>query len=256
MATTDEGDRRSGELIQPVRANDKLILALDVSDYGHALELLDKFKDYINIFKVGLELYTLAGPSIIEEIHKREKKVFLDLKFHDIPNTVSKAGIAAARLGVFMLTLHASGGLEMMRRCRDDLVSTCLKENRNRPRIVAVTVLTSIANEALKNEMGIHHSLNTHVRHLSGMALKAGLDGVVASGKEAAMIRGHCGRGFLIVTPGIRTSWSQPDDQMRTMTPRQAIQQGADYLVMGRAILSQPHPLKAVEIIQSEIASA
>ena len=119
-----------------------------------------------------------------------------------------------------------------------------------------MTVLTSISNEVLKNELGICYSLNTHVRHLSGMALKAGLDGVVASGKEAAMIRGHCGRGFLIVTPGIRTSWSPPDDQMTTMTPRQAIQQGADYIVMGRAILNQPDPVKAVEIIQTEISSA
>jgi orotidine-5'-phosphate decarboxylase len=256
MATTDEGGRRYGELSRRMHANDKLILALDVSDRGYAGKLVDTFKDHIGIFKVGLELYTVAGPSIIEEIHKKGKKVFLDLKFHDIPNTVSKAAIAAARLGVFMLTLHAAGGLEMMRRCRDDLVSTCLKENCNRPRLLAVTVLTSISNEALRNEMGIHHSLNTHVRHLSGMALKAGLDGVVASGREAAMIRGHCGRGFLVVTPGIRTSWSPPDDQMRTMTPRQAIQQGADYIVMGRAILTQADPLKAVEIIQSEISSA
>lgn len=237
-------------------ANDKLILALDVSDHDYAVELIDKFKDHIGIFKVGLELYTIAGPSIIKEVHKRGKKVFLDLKFYDIPNTVSKSGIAAARHGVFMFTLHASGGLDMMKKCRDDMVAACLKENLNRPRIIAVTVLTSILNEVLKNELGICHSLNTHVRHLSGMALKAGLDGVVASGKEAAMIRGHCGKGFLIVTPGIRTSWSPPDDQMRTMTPRQAIQQGADYIVLGRAILNQSDPVKAVEIIQTEIASA
>jgi orotidine-5'-phosphate decarboxylase len=235
---------------------DTLILALDVSEHEYAMELVDKFQDHINVFKVGLELYTIAGPSLIKEIHKRGKKVFLDLKFHDIPNTVSKAGVAAARHGVFMFTLHASGGLDMMKKCRDDVVTTCLKENLDRPRIVGVTVLTSISHEVLKNELGIHHSLNTHVRHLSGMSLKAGLDGVVASGNEAAMIRGHCGRGFLIVTPGIRTSWSPSDDQKRTMTPRQAIQQGADYLVMGRAILNQPDPIKAIELIQKEIASA
>ncbi len=256
MAITDDRACPSGELIYRMPANDKLILALDVSDHDHAVELIDKFKDHIGIFKVGLELYTIAGPSIIREIHKREKRVFLDLKFHDIPNTVSRAGIAAARHGVFMLTLHASGGLDMMKKCRDDMVAACLKENLNRPRIVAVTVLTSISNEVLMNEVGIHHSLNTHVRHLSGLALKAGLDGVVASGKEAEMIRGHCGRGFLIVTPGIRTSWSPPDDQMRTMTPRQAIQHGADFIVLGRAVLNQPDPIKALEIIQSEIASA
>jgi len=236
--------------------HEKLILALDVQDYDHAVELVDKFKGYVSIFKVGLELYTIAGPSIVREIHKRERKVFLDLKFHDIPNTVSKAAIAAARQGVFMFTLHASGGLEMMKKCVDDVVGLCLKENINRPRIVAVTVLTSISGEMLKSDLGIQHSLNTHVRHLSGLALKAGTDGVVASGKEAAMIRGNCGGGFLIITPGIRPSWSPPDDQMRTMTPKQAIAQGADYIVVGRAILNQSDPIKAVERIGSEIASS
>lgn len=236
--------------------NEKLILALDVSGYDYALELVDKFKEHIDIFKVGLELYTVAGPSIIEDINKRGKKVFLDLKFHDIPNTVSKAGIAAARLGVFMFNVHASGGYDMMKQCRDNVVSLCLKENINRTRILGVTLLTSISKEILRDEVGIQHSLNTHVRHLAGLSLKAGLDGVVASAKEAAMLRGHCGRGFLIVTPGIRTSWTPPDDQMRTMTPKQAIKEGADYIVMGRAILNQSNPLKTIELIKKEISTA
>jgi orotidine-5'-phosphate decarboxylase len=119
-----------------------------------------------------------------------------------------------------------------------------------------VTVLTSVSRDVLRDEVGIQHSLNTHVRHLSGLALKAGLDGVVASGREAEMVRSHCGRGFLIVTPGIRTSWSPPDDQMRTMTPRDAIRAGADYLVMGRAILNQPDPIRAAELIHAEMLSA
>jgi len=233
----------------------KLILALDVSEYDYALELVERFRDVIEIFKVGLELYTVAGPSIIKEIHKRDRKVFLDVKFHDIPTTVSKAGIAAARLGVFMFNVHASGGLDMMRKCREDVVNLCLKENLDKPRIIAVTVLTSMSQETLKSDVGVQHSLNTHVRHLAGLSLKAGLDGVVASGKEAAMIRGHCGRGFLIVTPGIRPSWSAADDQSRTMTPRQALAQGADYLVMGRSILNHSNPMKAIELIHKEIAS-
>jgi orotidine-5'-phosphate decarboxylase len=236
--------------------NDKLILALDVSEFDYAIELIDKFSTYVGIFKVGLELFTAAGPSIIDEIHKRGKKVFLDLKFHDIPTTVAKAGIVAARRGIFMFNVHASGGLDMMRRCRDDVVNVCLRENLDRPRIIAVTVLTSMSREVLRDQAGIQHSLNTHVRHLSGMALKAGLDGVVASGNEAAMIRSHCGRGFLIVTPGIRPSWAAQDDQMRTMTPKQALREGADYLVMGRAILNQDDPIRAVELINSEIATA
>ena len=233
----------------------KLILALDVSEYDYALELVERFRDVIEIFKVGLELYTVAGPSIIKEIHKRDRKVFLDVKFHDIPTTVSKAGIAAARLGVFMFNVHASGGLDMMRKCREDVVNLCLKENLDKPRIIAVTVLTSMSQETLKSDVGVQHSLNTHVRHLAGLSLKAGLDGVVASGKEAAMIRGHCGRGFLIVTPGIRPSWSAADDQSRTMTPRQALAQGADYLVMGRSILNHSNPMKAIELIHKETAS-
>lgn len=237
-------------------SKNKLILALDISEFDYAIEIIDTFKDYIDIFKVGLELYSVAGPSIIKEIHKRHRKVFLDLKFHDIPNTVSRAAVAAARHGVFMFTVHAVGGLEMMKKCSEDLVAFCLKEDLNRPRIIAVTVLTSISAAALKDEIGIQHSLHTHVRHLSGMALKANLDGVVASGHEAAMIRSHCGRGFIIVTPGIRTSWAPADDQMRTMTPKQALREGSDYLVMGRAILSQSNPVKAIQLIQDEITAA
>ena len=243
-------------MVDETRENKKkLILALDVSEYQYALELIDRFRDAIEVFKVGLELYTVAGPEIINQIHKRDRKVFLDLKFHDIPTTVSKAGIAAARLGVFMYNVHASGGLDMMRKCREDVINLCLKENLDKPRMIGVTVLTSMSQETLKNEIGVQHSLNTHVRHLAGLALKAGLDGVVASAREAAMIRGHCGRGFLIVTPGIRPSWSAADDQSRTMTPRQALAQGADYLVMGRSILNHSNPMKAIELIHKEIAS-
>ncbi|MDP3112884.1 MAG: orotidine-5'-phosphate decarboxylase [Thermodesulfovibrionales bacterium] len=235
---------------------EKLIIALDVPEADHALELVDKFEDQIEIYKVGLELFTSAGPSIIEELHKRNKRVFLDLKFHDIPNTVLKAAIAATRLGVFMFNIHASGGLEMMKRCKDSVVELCLKENLKKPRILGVTVLTSMSQQVLKDEIGIQHSLNTHVRHLSGLALKAGLDGVVASGHEVARIKSHCGNGFLIATPGIRTSWQPPDDQHRTMTPKQALREGADYIVMGRAIINSDNPLKTLELISLEMLTA
>jgi len=237
-------------------AIDKLILALDVADSDSALENVDKFKDYINIFKVGLELFTTAGPGIVEEIQKRGKKVFLDLKFHDIPNTVTKAALSATRLGVYMFNVHASGGFEMMRKCRDSVVEMCLKENLERPKILGVTVLTSLSKEILTDELGIQYGLRTHVRHLSSLALKAGLDGVVASAREVELIRNHCGKGFIIVTPGIRPSWTPPDDQKRTMTPKEAIREGSDYLVIGRAILQQPDPIKAVELISLEILAA
>ena len=236
--------------------NEKLIIALDVDDYAYAVELVERLSPHIEIFKVGLELHTIAGSKIIEEIHRRGKKVFLDLKFHDIPNTVAKAGIAAARLGVFMFNVHASGGQDMMKKCRDEVVNACLKENISRPRIIAVTVLTSMSQDVLKQEIGIQHSLKTQVRHLAGLALKAGLDGVVASAEEASMIRGHCGRGFLIVTPGIRPDWASADDQRRLMTPKKALQEGADYLVMGRAILNHANPVRAIELIREEMARA
>ncbi len=237
-------------------AIDKMILALDVADSDYALEIVDKFKDYINIFKVGLELFTTAGPGIVEEIQKRGKKVFLDLKFHDIPNTVTKAALSATRLGVYMFNVHASGGFEMMRKCRDSVVEMCLKENLERPKILGVTVLTSLSKEILTDELGIQYGLRTHVRHLSSLALKAGLDGVVASAREVELIRNHCGKGFIIVTPGIRPSWTPPDDQKRTLTPKEAIREGSDYLVIGRAILQQPDPIKAVELISLEILAA
>jgi orotidine-5'-phosphate decarboxylase len=236
--------------------SEKLILALDVSEYTRAIELVEKFKDYIEIFKIGPELFIPSGSKIIQFINNKGKKVFLDLKFHDIPNTVSKSAVVATKLGVHMFNVHTSGGLEMMRKCRDSVVELCLKENLNRPKILGVTVLTSISKEVLMTELGIPYSIRTHVKHLSSLALKAGLDGVIASPREAAMIRNHCGKGFLIVTPGIRPSWTPPDDQKRTMSPKEAIREGADYLVIGRGVLQHPDPVKAIELINLEILTA
>jgi orotidine-5'-phosphate decarboxylase len=237
-------------------SKEKIILALDISDTKYAIEIVDKFKEYVGIFKVGLELFTAAGPTIVEEIHRRNKRVFLDLKFHDISNTVVKAALNSARLGVYMFNLHASGGLEMMRRCKESVVDLCLRENLAKPKLLGVTVLTGLSQDVLKDELGIQHSLRTHVKQLAKLSAEAGLDGVVASGHELAMLRGHFGKNFIIVTPGIRTSWSPPDDQKRTMTPRQAIREGADYIVLGRAVMSQPDPFKALELINAEILTA
>lgn len=237
-------------------AKEKIILALDVSDPKYALELVDRFADHVDVYKIGLELFTAGGPAIVEEINKRGKKIFLDLKFHDIANTVIKAAMNATRLGVYMFNLHASGGTEMMRRCRESVVELCLQQNLRRPKMLGVTVLTGLSQEILKNELGVQHSLRTHVKLLSKLSVEAGLDGVVASGHEVAMLRSHFGKDFLIVTPGIRTSWSPPDDQKRTMTPRQAIREGADYIVLGRAVLNQSDPYKALELITAEILTA
>lgn len=238
----------------PVR--EKIILALDFSDPDYALNIVDTFSEQINTFKVGLELFLSAGPDIIRRINERGKRVFLDLKFHDIPNTVTKAAIQATRLGVYMFNIHASGGSEMMKRCVDAVVDLSLKENLNRPKIVGVTVLTSLTNDVIKNELCIHHSLRTHVKHLAKLAKDAGLDGIVASAQEVRMIREHYGKGFIIIAPGIRASWNPPDDQKRTMTPREAIREGADYIVLGRAVLGHPEPLRALELITAEILTA
>lgn len=234
----------------------KIILALDVNDHGYAIELVDQFSEYIDIYKVGLELFSSSGPSVVRDIQDRGKKVFLDLKFHDIPNTVSGAALAAARMGVYMFNMHASAGFEAMKRCRDDVVELCLKDNLERPKILGVTVLTSLSQEMLRDEFGIQHTLRTHVKNMSRNALNAGLDGVVASGHEANMIRKNCGKDFLIVTPGIRASWAPPDDQQRTMTPRDAMREGADFLVIGRSILKHSDSIKALDLIQVEILTA
>lgn len=237
-------------------AKDKIILALDVNNQAYALDIVDRFSENIDIFKVGLELYTSAGPSVVKEIQNRGKKVFLDLKFHDIPNTVTRAALAASRLGVYMFNVHTSSGIDAMKSCHDEVVELCLKENLDRPLMLGVTVLTSLSPEMLKDEFGIQHSLRTHVKHLSALARDSGLDGVIASGHEVALIRRHCGNEFIIITPGIRPSWYPPDDQHRTMTPRQAIKEGADYLVVGRSILNQQDPLKALDLINVEILTA
>jgi len=236
-----------------MKSHNRIILALDVGDFYSALDIVKDFKDHIEIFKVGPELFTAVGPRIIEEINSIGKKVFLDLKYHDIPNTASKTAKVVANLGVFMFNVHTLGGFEMMKHVAETLVSVSLKENIQRPRLLGVTILTSIDQKALTDELGIGQRMRTQVRHLSALAMKAGLDGVIASAEDTEMIKSHCGKGFLVVTPGIRPPWAPLDDQKRTMTPKEALRCGADYIVMGRAILSQPHPLKAFERIIGEL---
>ena len=239
-----------------MRWREKLIVALDVSSEARALQIVDLLAEQVQVFKVGFELFVNAGPSIIEKIHQRQKKVFLDLKFHDIPNTVTRAAVGASRLGVYMLNMHVTGGLEMMRRCREKVLDTCAKEGHAPPKLLGVTVLTSLSNDMLKKELMVQHGVRTHVRHLASLAKQAGLDGVIASPKEITMIKEDCGAPFLVVTPGIRPSWTPPDDQMRTATPREALKSEADYIVMGRGILKQDDPIKALELISIEILTA
>ncbi len=235
---------------------ERIILALDVSDYNEAIEMVSNFRDHIEIFKVGSELFTSAGPKIIDTIHSMDKKVFLDLKFHDIPNTVIKSSLAVAKQGVFMFNVHTMGGYEMMNASAQALSNFALDSNSVKPKLIGVTILTSIDQTALKDDLGVELRMSAQVKHLASMAEKAGLDGVVASAEDAEMIRAHTGKDFLIVTPGIRPSWVETNDQKRILTPKKALQMGSDYLVIGRAITSQPSPLDALKRIESEITDA
>lgn len=243
--------------IQPVpKALERVIVALDVGTPGEAREIVGELAGYVGGFKIGLQLFMAAGPAFVEEIASAGHRVFLDLKFHDIPNTVAKAGVEAARLGVWMFNVHGSGGREMMYRTVSEVADFCHGIGRDRPLITAVTVLTSIGVETLR-EIGLDAAPSDQVSRLASLANAAGLDGVVASASEAALIRIAVTRSdFLIVTPGIRPVNATNDDQKRVTTPGTAIIQGADYLVIGRPILSSSDRRSAAAAIVAEVRAA
>lgn len=235
---------------------DRLIVALDFDSEEKTLELVRALSGRLSTFKVGHQLFTRYGPPIVRKIHDLGGRVFLDLKYHDIPTTVAKAGIEAARLGVFMFNVHVSGGGTMMKRCTDMVSEACQKEGLNRPWIIGVTLLTSVCEETLRDDLGVSRSIGQQVRHFAALAKADGLDGVVASAREIGEIRDACGDDFVIVTPGIRPEGASLDDQSRVATPRWAIQEGADYLVIGRPITGANDPLKAAEAILGEMEEA
>ena len=222
-----------------------VIIALDVDNLKQAKILIQELKDYVSIFKVGSQLFTSQGPGIIDFIHNKGCKVFLDLKFHDIPNTVFSAVDNAVKNDVFMLTVHASGGIEMMRSAYEAAQSQTI--------LLGVTVLTSIDEKMLKNDLHIETSIKEYVSHLAKMAKIAGLSGVVASSEEIKHIRQTCGEDFLIVTPGIRLAGSDKDDQKRIASPAQAINRGADLIVIGRSVTKASSPRHAMEKVIKEI---
>ncbi|MBI3251898.1 MAG: orotidine-5'-phosphate decarboxylase [Candidatus Omnitrophica bacterium] len=222
----------------------KLIVALDVPNLKEAETLVKKLSPQVGIFKVGKELFTAAGPGAVAMIHSHGAKVFLDLKFHDIPNTVAAACEAASRLGVFMMNVHASGGKKMMQ---------AASAVNPRPILLGVTVLTSLSEEDLK-EVGVQKNLKEQAASLARLAETSGLDGVVASGREISLIRETCGKKFLIVTPGVRPAWAAQGDQKRIVTPREAMTLGADYIVVGRPITQDPSPAEAAKKILAEIS--
>jgi orotidine-5'-phosphate decarboxylase len=227
----------------------KIVIALDFADAKPALEFVQQIDPKLCRVKVGKELFTAAGPQLIEQLVKLDFSVFLDLKFHDIPNTVAKACEAASRLGVWMLNVHASGGLAMMQAAREGV-----NKSGHDPLLIAVTVLTSMA-EAELAQVGVQGTLLDHVKRLALLTQQAGLDGVVCSAQEASMLRAACGPDFCLVTPGIRPADAAKDDQTRIVTPTQALSLGASYLVIGRPITQAANPLQALEQIIKSITS-
>lgn len=237
-------------------AREKVIVALDVDSADRALDLFDALLDVVGMFKIGSQLFTAAGPDMVRQIVAKGGHVFLDLKFHDIPNTVAAAAIAATRLGVSIFNVHASGGAEMMKRAAAAVSETAEREGLPRPRVIAVTLLTSLDDETLK-QIGISGDAKSAVTALARAAANCGLDGVVASPHEIQIIRDAVPNpDFLIVTPGIRPHSVATDDQRRVMTAAEAIRAGVDYLVVGRPILNADDPVAAANGIVAEIFGA
>jgi orotidine-5'-phosphate decarboxylase len=231
-----------------MNARDRLIVALDVPKPDDARALVDRLAGHVGLFKVGSQIFTLAGPVLVREIVARGQRVFLDLKFHDIPNTVAGAVASASRLGVSLVDVHGLGGRAMMEAAAGALPAMGT-------RLLAVTILTSHDEETL-DEIGVNGSMAESVRRLALLAKEAGADGVVASPHEVAIVREACGSGFLIVTPGIRPAGAAPGDQARAATPTAALAAGADYLVVGRPITAAADPAAAADAIVDEMEAA
>jgi orotidine-5'-phosphate decarboxylase len=236
--------------------HERIVVALDVETGDEALQLVDALRGEVGLFKVGKQLFTAAGPELVRRIVALGERVFLDLKYHDIPATVAKASIEAVRLGVSILNVHAAGGREMLRHTAETVTEFCEREGRPRPTVLAVTVLTSLDDELLA-ETGIGDSAATHVVRLAKLARDCGIDGVVASPLEIEVIRQKVAReNFVVLTPGIRPSGSAKGDQKRVMTPAEALVAGSDYLVIGRPITGAPDPIGAARSIVAELEEA
>lgn len=240
-----------------IPADQRLIVALDVPSYSEAEKLIKDISGAVKYFKVGSQLFTACGPKIVELIKSQGGKVFLDLKFHDIPNTVAKAAVAAAELGVDMFNLHAMGGFEMMEEAGNAAIEACARLKRPKPVILGVTVLTSFDEATFSDVLGAPgRGIPEQVLHLAGLTKSAGLDGVVASPQEIELLRKNLQEDFVILTPGIRPLDAEAGDQKRILTPGQAIALGTDYLVVGRPITGARDRNAAAQNIQKEIQDA
>lgn len=226
-----------------------IVVALDYESAPQALAMAQQLDPNRCRLKVGKELFTAAGPQLVEQLQQQDFEVFLDLKFHDIPNTVAKAVLAAARMGVWMVNVHASGGAEMMHTTQAALRA----KGGHQPLLIAVTVLTSMDAAGLK-ATGIDQTPAQRVLSLAHLSQNSGFDGVVCSAQESAMLKAELGQDFKLVTPGIRPSFAATGDQKRIMTPAQAMQAGSDYLVIGRPITQAEEPMRALELIEQELS--
>ncbi|SMB92621.1 orotidine-5'-phosphate decarboxylase [Desulfonispora thiosulfatigenes DSM 11270] len=230
----------------------KLIVALDVNDLNEAKNLVTVLGDSVNYYKVGLELFLNTGGKVLEFLKDQKKKIFLDLKFHDIPNTVAQAAKWATTLGVDMFNVHASGGREMLQKVSEVVSETAKAQKIDKPLVIAVTILTSFNEEGI-TEVGYNGSIENLATNLAKLTKEGGLDGVVCSPKEVENIKKVCGREFITVCPGVRPKWSVSGDQKRIMTPKDAIEIGADFLVVGRPITKSNDPYEAAMKIINEM---
>lgn len=235
-----------------MNAHNPLIVALDYPTLAEAEAATKKLAPAVRFFKIGMELFTAEGPEAVRRLSHVGERVFLDLKFHDIPNTVGAACEAAARLGVTFVNVHATGGEKMLFQAVQSVHKWAETAKATPPKVLAVTVLTSLAETDLPM-IGVKGKIKAQVQRLAELAKRCGLDGVVCSPQEIELIRGVEGKEFLIVTPGVRPVWAARGDQKRVMTPREAIEKGADFIVVGRPITQAPDPLEAARKILSEI---
>jgi orotidine-5'-phosphate decarboxylase len=242
-------------MVISLTAKDRLALALDVDNDREALGIVAELKDSVGVFKVGLQLFTAYGPDIVRRIIGMGGRVFLDLKYHDIPNTVAKASAEAVKLGVSIFNVHSLGGLDMMKAAADSARETAGKLNLPVPALLAVTILTSMDEKNLRKELKITRSLQREVTHLARLAQRAGMDGVVASPQEIKTLRRAVRGEFVILTPGVRPAWADQDDQKRVMTPGEAVKAGADYIVIGRPVLKASDRKAAVKRILEDMES-
>ncbi len=231
---------------------DRIIVPLDVPTEAVALELIDRLPD-VTFWKVGLELFVATGERLLDTLKRKDKKIFLDLKFHDIPNTVAGACASAARYGVDLLTVHAVNGSIGLRRAQDAAQNAATIAGLTPPKIIAVTLLTSISEDSLTQELHSRLNVTDYTVAMAKLAHQAGLSGIVCSPQEAKTLRSVCGQDFLLVCPGVRPVGADRGDQQRTMTPRDAIEAGASYLVIGRPITAADDPAAAFEKIVNDL---